>query len=721
MPPYNNADKYYGHTLSGYSDKIEIELSARTEALKNASWPVNDAKSSKANIAQNENNNNSNFEENIRQSEKARALAEEIKKVDGQLQGYDALNEAIAANIEKEFGAMEYNAENLEKIKKYAGLKNSYAQNLDEILEEIRAGKLQEGERAFLKQLKGNLINEMGKELAEGEKSTIQTAENINAGIDAFSEKEGNNLSSDKGIVNGRDMSFSNFIKIAKNIKNNVRFYFGKVSNNLAERIKNDIGLDVNGYNIAIRSSEVVHGLNQHGNATKEALRGQIAVTESEFEKLPNIFENPDRIILLDKKDYAGRTAFEIHKQIDNYMIAVIGVANGRHSIEIDSVRIVNKKRTVTTVNIAENNPNHTPETSSDQFNNSINDKNTKINEREKTLKENIEDDAAPEKQAKYREIVGRYAGEKTIGNMDKLAKRLGSEVVYYLGDDSSEGFYENGKIYLNANLVDVEKNSGQNLVISGQQTESGQNSTNANYWKIFKHEFTHAIEDSKAFKKDFTDWSLASGLYSDFIKKQGFIDEEGNADKAAYADSIRELYRKNGQELDDNGLNRELMDKFVQESDLFENEESINRLVNENRGFGQRILDWIRNTLNKIKGVDPTAENMLKEAERLYAKAVRETEKKGARKSGKQNSIEEKNYDYSKSFSQQIDDYKNGKIPEYDTLIVGKTPEVLKKIRFNDLPVTINQKHIEYMLKNTKDADHYIAFRQKRKTWNFK
>ena len=181
MPPYNNADKYYGHTLSGYSDKIEIELSARTEALKNASWPVNDAKSSETNISQKDGNGNT--ERAAEPSERAKTLAEEIKKVDGQLQGYDALNEAIAANIEKEFGAMEYNAENLEKIKKYAGLKNSNAQNLDEVLKEIREGKLQEGERAFLKQLKGNLINEMGKELAEGEKSTIQTAENINAGI----------------------------------------------------------------------------------------------------------------------------------------------------------------------------------------------------------------------------------------------------------------------------------------------------------------------------------------------------------------------------------------------------------------------------------------------------------------------------------------------------------------------------------------------------------
>ena len=86
---------------------------------------------------------------------------------------------------------------------------------------------------------------------------------------------------------------------------------------------------------------------------------------------------------------------------------------------------IINKKRMVTTANIAENNPNHTPETSSDQFNNSIDDKNTKINEREKALRENIKEDSVPERQAKYREIVGRYAGTKTIGNMDKLAKRL--------------------------------------------------------------------------------------------------------------------------------------------------------------------------------------------------------------------------------------------------------------------------------------------------------
>ena len=340
--------------------------------------------------------------------------------------------------------------------------------------------------------------------------------------------------------------------------------------------------------------------------------------------------------------------------------------------------------------------------------------------EREATTNrnKNVNEETTARMQAQYRQIIGKYAGERTVKIMDKLAKRLGSEVVYYLGDDSSEGFYENGKIYLNANLVDVEKNSstkGRDSSTTGKSPSlrmtndfegpsdnNFEGSTKTNYWKIFKHEFTHAIEDSKAFKKDFTDWSLASGLYSDFIKNQGFIDEEGNADKAAYADSIRELYRKNGQELDDNGLNRELMAKFVQESDLFENEDSINRLLNENRGFGQRILEWIRNTLNKIKGVDPTAENMLKEAERLYAKAVRETEKNISKMTKRRDSSTMRNtqipqtqndknfegennrqYSINPKFAEEYDkwDKKDGSV----TFNIGTTSKALKSIGVKD------------------------------------
>ncbi len=62
--------------------------------------------------------------------------------------------------------------------------------------------------------------------------------------------------------------------------------------------------------------------------------------------------------------------------------------------------------------------------------------------------------------------------------------------------------------------------------------------------------------------------------------------------------------------------------------------------------------------------------------------------------------------YDYSKSFSEQIDDYKKGVFPEVDTLVVRDTPKVFKSIGLLPLPMTYTQKHLQEALDN-KDGDH--------------
>lgn len=62
--------------------------------------------------------------------------------------------------------------------------------------------------------------------------------------------------------------------------------------------------------------------------------------------------------------------------------------------------------------------------------------------------------------------------------------------------------------------------------------------------------------------------------------------------------------------------------------------------------------------------------------------------------------------YDYSKSFAEQIDDYVNGKIPKYDTLVVGKTPEVFQEIGLTPLPMTYGTGHLKEVLNGTK-KDH--------------
>ena len=66
--------------------------------------------------------------------------------------------------------------------------------------------------------------------------------------------------------------------------------------------------------------------------------------------------------------------------------------------------------------------------------------------------------------------------------------------------------------------------------------------------------------------------------------------------------------------------------------------------------------------------------------------------------------------YDYTKSFDEQLNDWLQGKIPQYDSLMIGATPDVFKKVGFNALPVTINQRHIGYALNGTKDANHALG-----------
>lgn len=66
--------------------------------------------------------------------------------------------------------------------------------------------------------------------------------------------------------------------------------------------------------------------------------------------------------------------------------------------------------------------------------------------------------------------------------------------------------------------------------------------------------------------------------------------------------------------------------------------------------------------------------------------------------------------YDYSKSFEKQVDDWKNGNFPTGDSLLVGRTPELYRQIGMGDLPMTINQTHVDYIVNGTKDADHFMG-----------
>ena len=73
-----------------------------------------------------------------------------------------------------------------------------------------------------------------------------------------------------------------------------------------------------------------------------------------------------------------------------------------------------------------------------------------------------------------------------------------------------------------------------------------------------------------------------------------------------------------------------------------------------------------------------------------------------------------ETRYDFTKPFSAQVDDFKTpGKFPQNDTLLLGRTPEILRQIGISDLPMVLNRTHLEYMLygkESSANDDHMFS-----------
>ena len=77
----------------------------------------------------------------------------------------------------------------------------------------------------------------------------------------------------------------------------------GKVTEQQAKVIQDALGIDVSGYKHTIDKSEIGHIFNNHGDIKQEENRGQIAVNNDDFARIPEILANPDKIEYSDKND----------------------------------------------------------------------------------------------------------------------------------------------------------------------------------------------------------------------------------------------------------------------------------------------------------------------------------------------------------------------------------------------------------------------------------
>lgn len=175
------------------------------------------------------------------------------------------------------------------------------------------------------------------------------------------------------------------------------------------------------------------------------------------------------------------------------------------------------------------------------------------------------------------------------LDEADKIARRFGARVELD-GREGVNGSYRGGVITLNPNAANPMR---QTLI----------------------HELTHHME--------------SSGLYSRFSDTaMRYMAENMGADVENVRQAVMADYARSGVALDKEGATREIVAKFAEEK-LFTDEATVRWLLLEDRNLFQRIYDWIRDALNKLTGTEE--ETYLRNAEKLYAKALRET---GAQKS---------------------------------------------------------------------------------------
>lgn len=202
-----------------------------------------------------------------------------------------------------------------------------------------------------------------------------------------------------------------------------------------------------------------------------------------------------------------------------------------------------------------------------------------------------------------YRQIMTNNGFGDLVSKIDDVAGKLGIELRYYADNTNSEGYYENGVVGLNINNL--------------RNTEDG-------IWKVFKHELTHFIEGTEGYGKLSRNYGL-SQMFTDYYNKgnYSYTDREGNelTGYAAFKEILKERYAKNGVNLTPAQIQQEAFAKFIEDSELFTNEESIRRLAVEDPNLIQKIYKWIKDTIAKIRATPET--RRLMELEKIYERAL--------------------------------------------------------------------------------------------------
>lgn len=173
------------------------------------------------------------------------------------------------------------------------------------------------------------------------------------------------------------------FITRSLNTATEKRLFLGKITAETAAKIKTETDIDADGKSIALSSSDIKHIFKNHGTDAAESMRGQIPITEANFENIIETLIEPETVT---RSDENGRVGIVFKKEIDGKVTAITIMSEKKKALTLKSAWITKEKQSTTpTSNVqALNLTSETGGRIKTAFDNSISENGKKVNPKRK-------------------------------------------------------------------------------------------------------------------------------------------------------------------------------------------------------------------------------------------------------------------------------------------------------------------------------------------------
>ena len=155
--------------------------------------------------------------------------------------------------------------------------------------------------------------------------------------FNGYTEMEMNNLRSNKISIARSNEDIYNFVKYSKIVHGNFKIYLGKIQKKISDFIKNEMGINIENYNISLKTDNIRKVFKDHGSTKTENPRGQLPITEDDFINIPIIINNPD---LIKSSGYTkdNKPAIKFEKKINQVNVIITYVSDKHNTLELQTM-----------------------------------------------------------------------------------------------------------------------------------------------------------------------------------------------------------------------------------------------------------------------------------------------------------------------------------------------------------------------------------------------